>query len=181
MELVASIVDAGRFRAGLRFGSGFSLDAADSKASTTYTASTGRPAIPEVVKREREDKAFPKWSGAVPESAYECQCDFCRRERRGEAAPYQRPLFEDDEDQGLVFDELDDSADEDISLEVLGVLLEMEKKYGPSVDPEFIGRKDPAMALRLAEALARSGFRNRDNEPPPRRKRRSKRKRKGKP
>jgi len=171
MELVASIVDAGRFRTGLRLGFGFPSDA----------AASAEKAIPDVVKREREDKAFPRWSGSVPEPLVECQCDFCRRERRAETAPFQRPLFEDDEDEGLVFDELDDSEDEEIPPEVLGVLLEMEKKYGPSVDPEFIARKDPAIALRLAEALERSGFRNRGNEPPPRRKRRSKRKRKGKP
>jgi hypothetical protein len=171
MELVASIVEAGRFRGGLRFGLGFPSDQAASAASRD------RQAIPEVVKREREDKTVPEWSGAVPESAAECQCAFCRGERRGEAAPFQRPLFEDDEDEDLLFDELDDSNEDDIPLEVLAVLLDIEKKYGPSADPEFVARKDRAIALRLAEALERSSV---GNGPPRRRKRRSKRKRKAK-
>lgn len=170
MELVASIVEAGRFRGRLRFNLGFPPDG---------TAFADREAISDVVRRERDDKKFPESSGAVLESALQCQCSFCRWEREAEAAPFQRSLFEDDDDdEDPFFEEPDDFEEEDdIPPEVLRVLLDIESKYGPSADPEFIARKDPAIALE--KALERSGYGN-GGDGPPRRKRRSKRKSKGK-
>ncbi|MGH9388077.1 MAG: hypothetical protein ACRD1Z_00565, partial [Vicinamibacteria bacterium] len=162
MELLGSIVDAGRLRLGSRFGFGSLSEVLDPAA-----AAAERQAVPDVVRREIEDKDFPKWSGALPESTVECRCSICRKKGRVEAAPFPPPLFEDEEDEG--------NDDEDIPPEVLDVLFDIEQKYGPSIDPDFVARKDPALALRLEEALARSGL---GDGPPPRRKRRSKRKRK---